>query len=451
MKITFKLTGLLSIFLVFSLSTFAAETDSDGLQYDSEKQVSIALPTDPGLKWQQYLSNSNIQEGTNYKKNGQIYLIASGQSTVGKATNDSGFMDSRTIAYNKALLSAKEEMAASLALELESSRSLTLSEFGDEIAPSLYKEVVEPLSIMDKANTLTGLALDNEIKKFDPSWDGTNKTDEERIVKMAEQREIYTEYISSKARMFLQGATPIFNAEGPGDDGKYSVVVGIVWSGKSTRVAESVYNPTVSPPQGNKNSFSIQDRLNSLSDDELAATLGVRIWWDENGLPVIVSFAQAKGTGSSTIAKKKTATRARTQIAQFVAEQIVSSATETGGEEFHYYDDGSHEAFDQSRFDMSIQSRSNQVQLSGLGTVIFKKVYHPITNKKIAVNVVAWSPESNLVARGLSKMANEQQLKMEATDGGTIFETYEEPKDGNSVGTITTTGLEGVSSDPDDF
>ena len=84
MKITFKLAGLLSIFLVFSLSTFAAEADSDGLKYDSEKQVSIALPTDPGLKWQQYLSNSNIQEGTNYKKNGQIYLIASGQSTVGK-------------------------------------------------------------------------------------------------------------------------------------------------------------------------------------------------------------------------------------------------------------------------------------------------------------------------------------------------------------------------------
>ena len=136
---------------------------------------------------------------------------------------------------------------------------------------------------------------------------------------MAEQREIYTEYISSKARMFLQGATPIFNAEGPDDEGNYSVSVGIVWSGKSTRVAESVYNPTVAPPQGKRNSMSIQNRLNSLKDDELAATLGVRIWWDEEGLPVIVSFAQAKGSGSSTIAKKKTATRARTQIAQFVA------------------------------------------------------------------------------------------------------------------------------------
>ena len=451
MKTISRLTVLISIFFVSS--SFADVSESEELQYDSEKQVSIALPTDPGLKWQQYLSNSNIQEGTNYKKNGQIFLIASGHAEVGKATNDSKFMDSRTFAYNRALLAAKEEMAASLALELESSRSLTLSEFGDEIAPNLYIEVAEPMSIMDKANTLTGLALDNEIKKFDPSWDGTNKTDEERIVKMAEQREIYTEYLSSKARLFLQGATPIFNAEGPGDDGKYSVVVGIVWSGKSTKVAESVYNPTVEPPQGKKNSLSIQDRLIALSDNELAATLGVRMWWDEEGLPVILSFAQAKGTGSSIIAKKKTASRARAQVEQFVAEQIASASTTSGGEDFRYYDDGTHEAFDQSKFDMQIQANSGLIELSGIGSRIYKKITHPITNKRIAVNVVAWSPESSMVARGLSKMAKEQELKMEATDGGKVFEIYVESEstDDNSVGTITTTGLEGVSSDPDDF
>lgn len=444
-----KLITTTLILLSFSYSSLAFESVSE-LQYDSDNQTSIALPTDPYLKWQQYLSNGGIQEGTN-SRNGRIFLIAYGQSKVGKSTNDSGFMDSRTIAYNKALLSAKEEMAASLSVVLDSSRSITLSEFGDEIAPNLYEEVVEPLSIMDKASTLTGLALDNEIKKFDPTWDGTNKTDDERIVKMAEQREIYTEYISSKARMFLQGATPIFNAEGPDDEGNYSVSVGIVWSGKSTKVAESVYNPTVAPPQGKRNSMSIQNRLNSLKDDELAATLGVRIWWDEEGLPVILSFAQAKGSGSSTIAKKKTATRARTQIAQFVAEQIESSTRESGGEEFRYYDDGTHEAFDQSTFEMNIQSRSNQVQLSGLGTILFKKINHPVTNKKIAVNVVAWSPESNQIARGLNKMSIEQETKMDATKGGTIFENYEESTDNNSVGTISTIGLEGVTSDPDDF
>jgi len=440
-----------TIFLltIFS-SSFAEVTAFEELQYDGDKQVSIVSPTDPSLKWQEYLSNSKIQEGTN-SRNGRIFLIAYGESIVGKAITDSGFMDSRTKAYNKAILSAKEEMAASLSVELESSRSFSMNTFGDEVAPSLYEEVIEPLSIMAKANTLTGLALDNEIKKFDPAWDGTNKTDNQRIVKMADEREIYTEYLSQKARMFLQGATPIFNAEGPNDDGKYTVVVGIVWSGKSTRVAESVYNPTIEPPQGKKNSLSIQDRLIALSDNELAATLGVRMWWDEEGLPVILSFAQVKGTGSNTIAKKRTASRARIQIEQFVAEQIASEATTSGGEDFRYYDDGTHEAFDQSKFAMQIQASSGLMQLSGLGTVLYKKVIHPITNKKIVVNVVSWSPEANSVARGLSKMSNEQETKMDATKGGTIFEDFEESSEDNSVGTITTIGLEGVSSDPDDF
>ena len=49
-------------------------------------------------------------------------------------------MDSRTIAYNKAILSAKEEMASSLSVELESSRSFSMNTFGDEVAPSMYEE-----------------------------------------------------------------------------------------------------------------------------------------------------------------------------------------------------------------------------------------------------------------------------------------------------------------------
>ena len=84
---------------------------------------------------------------------------------------------------------------------------------------------------------------------------------------------------------------------------------------------------------------------------------------------------------------------------------------------------------------------------------VYLALYSGVFFKRIAVNVVAWSPESSMVARGLSKMAKEQELKMEATDGGKVFETYEESEstDDNSVGTITTLGLEGISSDPDDF
>ena len=89
--------------------------------------------------------------------------------------------------------------------------------------------------------------------------------------------------------------------------------------------------------------------------------------------------------------------------------------------------------------------------MEGLETVLYKKVVHPITNKRIVVNVVLWSPESRSFARGMSKMSSEQATKMDATKGGTVFKNNQKSSDSNSVGTVTTTGLQGVSSDPDDF
>jgi hypothetical protein len=81
----------------------------------------------------------------------------------------------------------------------------------------------------------------------------------------------------------------------------------------------------------------------------------------------------------------------------------------------------------------------------------YKKITHPNSEKKIIVNVISWSPESNKLARDLTKLSKEQLLKMQATDGGTVFENYDESSEDNSVGTITAIGLEGVSSDADDF
>ena len=67
MNIVTKVINTIFLLLVFSSSLAAEVTASEELQYDSDKQVSIATPTDPNLKWQQYLSNENIKEGTNVR------------------------------------------------------------------------------------------------------------------------------------------------------------------------------------------------------------------------------------------------------------------------------------------------------------------------------------------------------------------------------------------------
>jgi hypothetical protein len=422
---------------------------SENLQYDSSKQVSVARPTDPNLLWEEYLAKNNLTEGVN-TRNDRVFIIASGSSIVGKSINSKNFIDSRTIAYNKAILSAKSELAESLESELKSNRALKIFNDGNETPDLLKEKIIKPLSLMQKAYTLTSLSLDDEIKKFDPEWDGTNKEKKVKLVKLAESVERYTENLSSNARMFLQGASTIFNAEGP-VAGDYTIQVGIVWSAKSTRVAESVFNPTVKPPKGKRKLLTIKGQLDKLSNDEIASTLGVRIWWNEKGLPVIVSFASTYGGGSPIIAKKKTALRARTQIAQFVAEQIVSSGSETGGETIHYFDDDSRTAFNEQKFQQSIVAKSKTIRLSGVNTIKYVKIRHPITKKRIAVNIMSWSPESNKLAQGLKKMSRDQKTKMNGVKGGGIFENYQKQEESLPIGSVSTPGLEGVSSDPDDF
>ena len=93
MKTISRLTVLISIFFVSS--SFADVSESEELQYDSEKQASIVTPTDPYLKWQKYLSEKGIREGANNRSDGSVFLIAYGSKKVGKSLDDSKFMNSR--------------------------------------------------------------------------------------------------------------------------------------------------------------------------------------------------------------------------------------------------------------------------------------------------------------------------------------------------------------------
>ena len=122
-----------------------------------------------------------------------------------------------------------------------------------------------------------------------------------------------------------------------------------------------------------------------------------------------------------------------------------------GGETIYYYDDDSHSAFNEQEFMADIIAKSKQLTLSGVSTIKYKKTRHPVTQGRIIVNVMAWSPESNKLARGLKKMSGDQKTKMHGTKSGTVFENYENQGQTIPVGGVAVPGLEGVSSDPDDF
>ena len=457
MKRIIKITSiaLLSVLSTLSIANEDGFNIADELQYDSSKQKSeISISISPLEAWNNYLTKHNLNDGFN-ERNGRVFFVGFGSEVVGNGgsiVKSPGFLDARTSAYGIALLAAKAELANNLSSELSSERALTMFKISEDAAPAFREKVIKPLSLMDKAHKLTDLALDDQIKKFDPEWTGENKNKEEKLTALRKYILIYSENLSQKTKQFLQGTTPVFNAEGPNHRGNYSVGVGIVWSAKSTKVAEAVYNPYSKTPKGKKKLLTIKDQLKNLNDKELASTYGSRIWWDEKGSPVVVSFASTDDQGFDTTAKRLTSMTARNQISMFVAEQIVADDSLTGGEE-RQKAYGVTNSYSDQEFQSRIKAKSKQITLKGVNTILYKYLTHPGSGNGMVVNVMAWSPESSKMARGLEKMSKDQKTKMNATCGGGCLGNQEDLNQNLNIQNSTTASPsgQGVASDPDDF
>jgi hypothetical protein len=444
---TFKAV-FVSFFLVFfssfSLANEDAQVTAEQLQYDNDKQESVVVVSiDPYEKWQDYLDKYDIVEGEN-ERNGRTFFIASSTQEVPAHPDSSGFIDARQAAYKMAVSNAKAELAKSFGSWMVSESELTATKINEDAPQSYQTQVLEPISTARRAGILTDLALDDQIRKFDPTWDGTNKSKEEKVSKVVKQNQRYVEKMSARARAYLQGTGTIFTAEGDSDG--YTIVVGIVWSFKAAAVAEAIYNPTVPLPKGRKNPLSVKDRIKNLSNEKLAATMGTRIWWDEEGRPVVVSFAATDGNGLSSIARSSTSLKARTQIAQFVSEIIESDATANTDVTMQAYDDDSKAGFNNSRFEEKINARSKLFKLP-VATIHYRKFNHPFTGKKMIVNVMAWTPDSAALARAMGIISADQETEFNATKGGAALVN----SSSQTLPGVATPGLEGVSSDPDDF
>ncbi len=452
-------TILITLLALFTTVAFAVEkieiTKAEDLQYNSDNHQSVAVKsTDPEKLWNNYLAKHKIKEGHNTGGSGRTFFIVADTQEVGKMPNERGFIESKDIAYRKALAGSKAALAGYLGSWIKGNVSLTEEEINEDIPKSYKKAIVKPVSTADRKRLLEDLTLDDQIKEYNPKWDGTNKTQEEKVEQIIAQEIKFTEYMSSHSREFLQGVSPIFTAEGSAD-GRYLVTVGIVWSFRSIKVAEAIYTPGMTAPKGKKHLLTIANRLDKMSDTEMSASMGIRLWWDEKGSPVIVSFAQTDGTGSRSIAKKKTRLKAKNQISKYVAEVTESDAEANIAETMRFDVNDNIQAFNETNFTSKINSRQSGLNLSGVDTIHYRRFIHPISNQKMVVNVMSWTPNASAYARDLRKITQDQETNFSASKGGTVFENPNNNK--NSSNGVTrddntvSGGYTGAVSSPDDF
>jgi hypothetical protein len=413
----------------------------------SDEQTIEAAPKTTREKWLAWLHEKGVQEGEN--ANGTI-IIQGGEAKVRANPGERKWVVARNAAFGIAELSAKSKLAEFVKLQIESGRFVHLLKRGGETPPPMFQEPLKKLSIADKSRVLAEKGLDNAIKHFDPAWDGTGMTETQKRRKLITMQEQYGAHIAARARLFTSGSFVITNFEGLDEDGDYSVLVGIIWSLKLATIAESVFNPEVHvqpvDPQA-----SIPEQLLDMEKENpnvYCYTNGVRVWTNEKGERVIVSFGSVPASSSITIDRDQATLIARAGIQRFVAELVETKGTLEGSTTYQETASTNY-TFDDNEFHRRIDARAKSLMLRGTIPIKSWRGMHPYGGKKIQVVVVTWSPDSYTMASKLEEKLKTQEKRIKRQGGNIPPVRTGGDGAGGSPGAITP--KQGASSDPKDF
>jgi len=414
----------------------------------SDKQSMAPAPKTVEEQWENWLASYNMKEGWNPSDSPRV-VIQSGMAVVRASRGDSKWVVARNAAFDMAELSAKQKLAELIKVEMDSGRFAEFASQGGETPAPMFSEPLKKVSIAQKTRILADKALDEAIKNFDPDWDGTGLSEEQRRDTLVTLQERFGRHISARARLFTSGAFVVTNFEGLNADGNYSVLVGLIWSMRLAKIAESIFNSEVTvEPVAPKEPISKQLEDMKMADPEFYCYAnGVRVWTNERGERVIVSFGSVPATSSIMIDKDRASLVARSGIQTFVAELVETKGTIEG--EFTYQETKTGQAtFDGEAYQRRIDARAKSMVLQGAAPIKSWRGKHPVGAQRLQVVVIAWTPGSDTAARSLSKQLDQQEERMKK-QGGAVA-PKQKPDKGAGEPTATPT-KQGPSSDPTNF
>lgn len=362
--------------------------------------------------WQNWLTNNKLSEGENALPNGNIQFVAVGQQTVMSASTSGRWVTERGVAFDQAQLQARSKLAEYLGQAIRSEQVSSVFRAGGDDAPAppgSLGRMEEGLSLVEKTQVLRGMALDAKIREFDPEWDGTNKTDEERRAKVVTLQQSYERRISSRAATLILGATVATQCEGPAaadgsqTSGRYEVLVGMIWSYKLAYEALAMTTPGIGavPAKGGKSLNERFAEMSAADPDWMTSVLGLRIFPDENGERVLVGFASVPASALKNADISMAKLIATDWISRFAGEAIEIENQLEQSLVYRQFDGTEEEVLDPSTYYEIIKSRAQVVRLTGVHQVLQWRGKHPYSDEPMQIVAVAWSPSAAKAARSM--------------------------------------------------
>ena len=374
-------------------------------------------------------------------------VMVDGSETVALHVDDRNWGKSRALAYARAYLSAMGEFVGlrRQRIETETTRRY-FSDFGDDAA-GLFRE--EPASYLERIEEKRAVLLEGKLDQALKDELGMSDEEIDRLSppdKITRFRDDFVRRSVTESVGSASGLIPVKTFEAVDTEGNSAIGVVAVFSERMARVAASIADGRRIPPDPERARYPVGEWIGELSDEDLTTQFGVRLWWDEQGYPVVVSFGQWGVTLGNLSSRQKDRARraaamqaendARSGLVEFINVATSFSTESIRGEiveeSTRLHTGGIAEDVDvASIVDMAIEEAKTRsvADLTGLGMLRTWSARHPITVDQELVGAVAyWSPaREDVIRTGLGLGARHAPSEPESGGGSESSAAESEP------------------------
>ncbi len=347
------------------------------------------------------------KEWDNYNvgPDGKPFFIAKGIAEITAPVDSPNYNNSRMIAFDRAMLLAKQEMAEFIASKISQDLQF-VEERQQQADEEAVAERLPDTPLTTKIKQLIAAKLDNALRAegVDPKKDEPQKVEEAK--KKLLQSKSFSKLIKSSATSAIAGLSCYQTIEGTKDKGKAGQIGVIVrWSPLMQEMAASIVtHQSVKQGEGR---MSIAKQLPKKSKD-LLSVFGVKPMFDKNGNVTLVAFAQVGAPKEDAFfaesARERAKEQARAMIASFAGEVVAVSKTVLEAETAEAYEDGSITVEDTSAYKKKIEAATEEIEISGISTARTWECKHPLSGRTVYGCVVSWSPKSAQLATTMKEL-----------------------------------------------
>ncbi len=361
-----------------------AAAPAPGPEDEAVREAAITAEPNVSDDIEAFLASKGWTMGENTRPDGSVFFISTGQGVIVAPRERKEYLNSRLLAFEKAVLDAKRAMIEYIGSRVVKEVESSYAE-GGNASPT-------DTAGTEKARQMIRKEMDGELQKKGLQPDSPEAATEVRALLSTARFRSATRTLSQSDILGLQ-VFKTFEASPAGRQGQVGVIC--IHSDRLQQMAESMWTGAPLPPQPPQAPLASQ-----LPSDSkvLLSSYGVQQKTDENGNPVLVAFAQAFPVSatvqSENAAYDKAKTNALGMLRQYAGESAHVATASSHTESVKEFEASAIDYFNDAAYTQQVQTYAGEMNIQGVTVIRKWSTVHPLTGGKVVGVVCAWSPSS---------------------------------------------------------